>query len=292
MEGMQLFSRQSIVNHRDRAALDLKNSNFLFSEVAKQLVERLDEIKRQFPTMLDLGCRSGQISTLLDSKKKIETIIQADLSYSMAKNALRTGNPTLVCDEEYLPFREKSFDAVLSNLNLHWVNDLPGTFSQICHILKPDSLFLASMFGTGTLFELQDSLANAEKITNKVISPRISPLSDIKDIGQLLLRVGFKIPVLDNEKITVRYSSPIKLMHDLRSMGETNALIKRQSSFMRRDTLAAVLEHYLDVYGDNLGRVPATFQIITLVAWSPGPDQPKPLKPGHPSVNLADFLNS
>ena len=143
-----------------------------------------------------------------------------------------------------------------------------------------------------SLFELQDSLANAEKITNKVISPRISPLADIKDIGQLLLRVGFKIPVLDNEKITVRYSSPIKLMHDLRSMGETNALIKRQSSFMRRDTLAAVLEHYLDVYGDNLGRVPATFQIITLVAWSPGPDQPKPLKPGHPSVNLADFLNS
>ena len=222
---------------------------------------------------------------------QLKLIIQSDLSPEMAQKAFKNGNLTMACDEEYLPFKFETFDAVTSNLSLHWVNDLPGTFSQICKILKKDGLFLASMFGAGTLIELRDSLSSAELSIEGSISPHISPFADVRDIGNLLLRAGFKLPVVDVEKIAVSYSHPLKLMQDLRNMGETNTVTERRHTLMRRDTLEAGLKNYLKKFGDERGRVMATFQVITLTAWTPGPNQPKALAPGSSAISLHDALN-
>ncbi len=252
-------------------------------------MDRLDDINRVFPLALDLGCRDGVLARLLKGRGGIETLIQSDLSFEMVQ---RTENSRLVVDEEFLPFAPAAFDLVLSNLALHWVNDLPGTLSQIRRCLKPDGLFLGAMLGGETLHELRQSLAAGEIEVEDGISPRVSPFAEIRDLGNLLQRAGFALPVTDMDTITVSYEDPLRLMRDLRAMGESNAVGERRKSFTRRATLMGAARHYREKFDDNEGRVPATFQIIYMAAWAPDPSQPQPLKPGSARSRLSDALGT
>ena len=179
---------------------------------------------------------------------------------------------------------------MLSCLSLHWVNDLPGALIQVRRALKPDGLFLGAMFGGETLQELRQSLLAGEAETTGGASPRVSPFADVRDAGDLLSRAGFTMPVADIERITVSFDHPLKLMRDLRQMGENNALLGRQKGFTRKDTLKVATEHYFEHFSNEEGRILATFQIIYLTGWAPGPNQPKPLKPGSGKVSLKDAL--
>jgi NADH dehydrogenase [ubiquinone] 1 alpha subcomplex assembly factor 5 len=228
---------------------------------------------------------------VLDGRGGIETLIQCDLSPGMANVArAETGHPTLSADEEIQPFAEGSFDLVLSNLSLHWVNDLPGAFCQIKRSLKPDGLFLAALLGGETLNELHHALSRAEIEIEDGLSPRLSPFAELKDAGNLLTRAGFSLPVADREIITVSYPNALKLMSDLRGMGENNANALKRTTLSRRATLMRAAEIYQAEFGDQDGRISATFEVLFLTAWAPHESQPKPLKPGTGQTSLTQVF--
>jgi SAM-dependent methyltransferase len=263
-ESMIVFNRAVVRRHRDRAAVNLDDHDFLFKETGERLCDRLDDVRRKFPLCLDLGCRTGGLGRIVEGRGGIEEMIACDLSLPMIK---RAGPSALVADEEMLPFASNSFDLVLSNLSLHWVNDLPGALTQIRHCLKPGGLFLGALLGGETLKELRQSLAAAEAAIQGGLSPRISPFADVKDAGNLLARAGFIQPVADQEALSVSYPDPLKLMADLRGMGESNAVAEARKGMTSRTMMMDAARRYVEDYSDDDGRIPATFQIITLTAW-------------------------
>lgn len=289
---MMLFEREHVRQHRTRAAANLDEHDFLFAEVADRLTERLDDVKRTFPLALDIGCHGGEVAKTLDTplgkRGGIETLLQCDPSPAMAKKA---GGISFAADEEFLPVKHHAVDLILSNLSLHWANDLPGALVQIRQALKPDGLFLAAALGESTLYELRESLMAAEMEIEMGMSPRVSPLATVQDLGNLLQRAGFALPVVDSDTITVSYPDMFKLMKDLRGMGENGAVSGRRKQFTRRDTIMRAAEYYVEKFGTDDGRIPATFDIIFLTAWAPHPDQPTAAQPGSGNVNLGDFLN-
>lgn len=296
-EHMQLFEREAVRKHRERAATDLADHDFLFAEVADRLVERLEDVKRTFPTALDLGCHGGEVGRLLAGRGGIETLFQCDPSPRMANKARALA---FAADEEFLPVKPGSLDLVMSNLSLHWANDLPGAMVQIRQALKPDGLFLATVFGERTLYELRESLMAAELEIEGGMSPRVSPFTTVQDAGALLQRAGFSLPVVDYDTIQVSYPDMFKLMADLRGMGETGAVAGRRKTFSRKDTLMRAAAYYQEKYAGSgpmeegnigEGRIPATFDILFLTAWAPHPDQQQPMKPGSGEVDLAAALN-
>ncbi|HLO75497.1 MAG TPA: methyltransferase domain-containing protein [Magnetospirillum sp.] len=287
---IRIFDRSLLRKRRDRAAPHFAQHDFLVREVAERLADRLNDITRHFPMALDLGCHTGEMAETLSGRGGIETLVQCDLSPRMAAGAAANGRPTLAADEEWLPFADASFDLVLSCLSLHWVNDLPGTLVQIRRVLKPDGLFLCAMLGGETLKELRQSLAEAEIAEEGGLSPRVSPFADVRDLGGLLQRAGFALPVVDADTVDVTYGDPMRLLADLRGMGETNAVAEQRKGFSRRATLLHALGRYQDLFADADGRVPATFQVLTMTAWTPHPSQQQPLPPGAGKASLAEAL--
>jgi len=291
-DAIDVFDRRLLRRRRDRAAAGFAAHDFLFREVAARLADRLDDIARRFPLALDLGCHDGVLGQALRGRGGIETLVQADLSPAMAARARTARAPTLVADEEALPFAGTSFDAVFSLLGLHWVNDLPGALVQLRHVLKPDGLLLAAMFGGDTLSELRQSLMQAEIDSLGGAGPRVSPFVDLRDAGALLQRAGFALPVVDADTIAVTYAEPMALMRDLRRMGEANALNDRPRRPGRRNVFARAAAIYRDRFAQADGRVTATFQVVTLTAWAPDPSQQQALRPGTAKARLADALDA
>ena len=286
---INIFDRQQVRRNRDRAADGgFADVDFLFREVADRLADRLLDVQRTFRTVLDLGCRAGAMGA---AGPAFETLLQADLSPAMAARAHRDGAPAVAADEEWLPFAEESFDLVLSNLSLHWVNDLPGALIQINRSLKPDGLFLGAMFGGETLRELRDSLSAAEIGIRDGLSPRVSPFADLRDLGGLMQRAGFALPVIDGDTITVTYENALTLMKEIHEMGEGNAVAERSRTPLRRSVLLRAAELYHERHGLPDGRVPATFQVIYLHGWAPHESQQKPLRPGTAKNRLAAALD-
>lgn len=292
---INVFDRRLLRQRRERASDTLPAHDFLFSEVAARLVDRLADIRRDFSVALDLGCHNGFVAKALAElpSTKINTLIQSDLSPRMAAAAQgNTSIATLAADEEYLPFRDASFDLIVSCASLHHVNDLPGALIQIQRALKPDGVFLAALFGGATLTELRQSWLAAETSLEGGAGPRVAPFADLRDAAGLLQRAGFALPVADSDTITVTYDNPLKLMSDLRGMGETNVLLERRRTPTRRATLMAVAEGYMNQFAGGDGRAPATFQILYLTGWAPAAGQPQALRPGSATARLADFLDA
>ena len=231
--------------------------------------------------------RHRLIDLLLGDGGGIETLVSCDIAPEMA---VRAPGLRVAADEEFLPFADHSFDLVMSCLSLHWVNDLPGALIQIRRVLKPDGLFLASFLGGSTLKEMRRAWLEAESAVEGGVGPRVSPFADVRDAGSLLQRAGFALPVVDSDIITVTYADPLTLMTEVKLMGESNAVAAQRKGFTRRDTLFAAAESYREMFAGEDGRIPATFEIITMTAWTPDPSQQQPLKPGSAVVNLADVL--
>ncbi len=282
-----IFDRATTRRHRERAATLPAAGRFLAHEARLRLVDRLDDIKRRFATVLELGCGDGELATILADAGHPARVISADLAYGFAA---RAGG--VVCDEEMLPFAHGSIDLVIAPLTLHWVNDLPGSLLQIRHILKPDGLLLAAMWGGETLKELRAALLQAEIETVSGASPRVSPFTDVRDAGGLLQRAGLGLPVVDSDILTVTYPDMFALIRDLRAMGETNAVKDRRHNFTARATLLRAAAIYRERHGDADGRIPASFQLLTLTGWAPHDSQQKPLKPGSGKVSLIDALKT
>jgi len=259
-----LFSRRQVRDNRDRAAPFYPRYAFLKERVTEDLAHRLTFIRQTFQNGLDLGSHTGQLGKALKGILP-NPLIAADLSEAMVTCA-----PTplkIALDEEALPFAKNSFDLVVSALSLHWVNDLPGLLAQIRHCLKPDGLFLASLLGEKTLLELRDCLTCAELELRGGVTPRLSPMLSIQDAGTLLQRAGFTLPVVDHTAIQATYPHPLALLHDLRRMGEANALVNRSHSPLPRSLLTRTLDLYRKRYSLPDGRIYATFDVVTLTGW-------------------------
>jgi SAM-dependent methyltransferase len=278
-----IYDRRAYRARQKRAAA--YNGETILADLAiSALAERVSIVNRRFENALDLGLRGMRFDDL--------SALAEDWTHGALTALPQNAKNFVVADEEALPFAEQSFDLIISMLSLHAVNDLPGALVQIRRALKPDGLFLAAMFGGDTLSELRASFANAETKIRGGISPRVAPFADIRDLGGLLQRAGFALPVADVERTTLFYRDIGKLFLDLRSIGETNALATRARSPLTRELLGAVVSEYAQRFADADGRLPATFEIIFLAGWAPHESQQKPLKPGSAKMRLADALET
>ena len=278
-----VFDR-ALLRERMRRALARGPETFLIDRVAADLAERLGAVLRQFGVAVDLGTPTDAVRDALADNAAIGMLVAA--------SALARRAPAIVADEEALPLRDASLDLVVSALALQFVNDLPGALVQIRRALKPDGLFLAALLGGDTLGELRQSFAAAESEVEGGVSPRVAPFADVREMGALLQRAGFALPVTDVERLTVRYSSPFIMMSELRRMGATNALAERRRTPLRRATLARMAEVYAQRFADPDGKIRATFEVIWLSGWAPHESQQKPLRPGSAQVRLADVLGT
>lgn len=284
MSPPRIFDRPALRQRRRRAQA-LGPATFLIDRVADDLADRLAAVLRPFGLAADLGSPTGAVRRALAAR--VGTIVAVD---AVGRDLSDHAGPTVAADEEALPFADASLDLVVSALALQSVNDLPGTLLQARRALKPDGLFLAALLGGETLTELRESFAAAETEIEGGLSPRVAPFADMREMGALLQRAGFALPVADIDRITVRYASPFGLMHDLRRMGATNALTERRRRPLRRATLMRMAEIYAARFSDDDGRVRASFEIVWLSGWAPDPSQQQPLKPGSAKARLADAL--
>ena len=302
---MKVFDRRLVRLRRNRAARRCDPVDFLYKATAGSLVDRLHDIQRAFPVALDLGCHGGEVSGALNEAAgtaapsfgsgplRIGTLVQADMAPDMARRAAcATGQPTVAADEDVLPFGGGTFDLVLSNLSLHWVNDLPGALWQIRTALKPDGVFLAAMLGGETLHELRAATTQAELALTGGASPRVSPVADLREAAGLMQRAGFALPVADADRLTVTYPSVFGLLADLRGMGETNATVNRNAAIPPRALWPEVGRLYHERHAGPDGRITATFQVIYLLGWAPHASQQQPLNRGSARSRLADALGT
>jgi SAM-dependent methyltransferase len=285
----EIFDRALLFRWRNRTAAGAARHEFLLARVANDLVERMAATQRRFPVALNLGAYHGLLGRRLRRLPGIELVIDAEPSGRLLQQC---EGPRVQADEEALPFRDGSLDLVVSGLSLQLVNDLPGSLVQVRRALKPDGLFLAALLGGGTLMELRHALLAAEGEMSGGASPRVAPFADVQDLGALLQRARFALPVVDADTVTVTYPDALALMRDVRAMGAGNALRTRDRRPMRRATLQRALALYQERFGLPNGRVPATFEIITLTGWAPHESQQQPLRPGTAKVRLADALGT
>lgn len=262
-----LFDRPALIRQRTRASAGTGPAMFLQDHVADGIEERLQEVNRTFTS-------PAIVSPWPE--------IWRD----------RLPDAVVIGDEDVLALQTGTHDLIHHAMSLHWANDPVGQLVQCRHALRPDGMLLATLFGGQTLQELRRCLAQAETEVSGGLSPRIAPMGEIRDLGALLQRAGFALPVADNEVLTVSYSSALHLMRDLRAMGEGNVLADR----LRRPTTRAVMLRAAAIYAENFadadGRITATFEVVTLTGWAPSATQPQPLRPGSASSRLADALNA
>lgn len=278
----------ALIGARRRRALRLGPADFLLRSVAADLADRLGLVQRRFERIAEIATPADALRTELEARG-LPRPLACESEPALA--GLRQP-PVVVAPAEALPLAGGSLDLVVSALGLHLVDDLPGLFAQVRRALKPDGLFLAALLGGDTLTELREAFAVAESEMDGGLSPRVAPFADVRDIGALLQRAGFALPVTDSDRLTVRYADVFALMRDLRAMGATNPLLARRRVPLRRATLLRMAEVYHERFRDPDGRIRATFQIVTLSGWAPHESQQKPLRPGSARARLADALKA
>ncbi|MCJ8056224.1 class I SAM-dependent methyltransferase [Shinella curvata] len=283
---METLFDHSLIDINRRRALSAGPADFLLDVVARELAERLSVIDRRFERAVELHGHTGATARAIAGTGKIDILerVESDEGFAAPGEAL-TVSPL-----ETVPLAPQSVNLLVSPLSLHLTNDTPGVFVQIRRALKPDGLFLAAIPGSGTLQELREVLLAAESELTGGASPRVIPFPDVRDVGALLQRGGFALPVTDKETYTVRYDSIFPLMKDLRAMGMANPLTGRSRRPLTRGILLRAAEIYAARFSDPDGRIRASFSIIYVSGWAPHESQQKPLKPGSATMRLADAL--
>jgi SAM-dependent methyltransferase len=290
-EPTRLFDR-TLIEARRRRARRIGPATFLLDRVAEDFAVRLAAVLRRFERAVDLGTPSPAVRAALAGNSAIGSMIAVAPAFDVVDSTADPAPLRVVADPEALPFAAESLDLVVSAFALQTVDDLPGALIQIRRALKPDGLLLAALLGGDTLNELRESFAVAESEVTGGVSPRVAPFADMRDMGALLQRAGFALPVTDVDRVVVRYSSPLALMADLRRMGATNPLVERRRVPLRRSILARVVEVYVERFSDPDGKVRASFDIVWLSGWAPHESQQQPLRPGSAKARLADALGT
>lgn len=259
-----IFDRNLLQKRRSSSAASLPKADFLIKHSLADILERLNEMSIKFPLALNLGSRSGFGSKELSKRSGTIKVVDTDLSLELLKN-----NPNLnklAIDEENLCFADNSFNLIISILNLHLINDLPGCLIQLNKMLKPGGVLIASLFGERNLPELRETILKTELEQFGGASPRIIPSIDIKQLGGLLQRAGFSMQIVDKETIKAHYPSPLSLLHDLKNMGETNIMLNRNKKYLGKEFWQKFNENYINEHSNDTNSVYANFEILTLTA--------------------------
>ncbi|MFT4793604.1 MAG: SAM-dependent methyltransferase [Paracoccaceae bacterium] len=277
MTSAALFDRDLLLMRRARRGAPTPGADFLHARAVDAIADRLLDVSRRFPDAALVHPGAPVWEETLRAHPSIDALTVAPLTA-----------------DEALPLEVGRFDLVVGGLSMHWANDPVGALIQMRRALRPDGLLLVALLGGETLTELRVAFAEAEVAEEGGLSPRVSPMAEIRDLGALLQRAGLAMPVADADAVTVSYADPLALMRDLRAMGETNALHARRRTGLRRATLARAMAIYAQAFpADGApGRVRATFEIVTLTGWAPAPDQPKPKRPGSATARLSDALGA
>ncbi|QPG76899.1 hypothetical protein FOA43_004293 [Brettanomyces nanus] len=316
---LHVFDRHVKWLQKERASVS-KESNlteYLRDEIARRMVERMAFLTTPFEDVLDYSCHGGNIekaicTTKWDKKIERHKEDREHVKSKMGKITMVDSSPGMlykfsddqfnrelnikrvVADEESFADsvlrKEDQYDLVVSNLSMHWINDLPGVFAKLYHCIKPDRCFIGTMFGGDTLFELRASLQLAEMERYGGLSPRVSPFVESSDVGDLMQKAGFQMLTVDVQDIVVEYPSVTALMRDLQLMGDSNAIMSTPPP-LTKDLLIAIESIYTSLYGDKkTGHLPATFRIVDMIGWKPGEKLSQPVARGSANVNLKDAL--
>ena len=292
----KIFDHDRWIKQRNKAAAGFSEFEFLKKLATDRLAERLQIVRRSFSDILDYGCHTGHIARALPdmlNQSEPYQLIQADHSSAFVKLAASQIPPdnaqnsrAVICTHETLPVGGQSCDLILSALYLHWMNDLPGILSQMRLALRPDGLACVNLLGGRSLTELRACLSEAESEISGGVSPRCMPMADIRDMGSLLQRAGFALPVADAELLTVTYSDMFKLLADLRGMGGQNAMYGKLPHFTRRQIFMRAAEIYHQRFSTEDGQITASIELITLTGWAPDASQPRPLARGSATTSF------
>lgn len=287
----ELFDHHTAESRAARVKETLPQTAFLVDRAAEALADRLDDVARDFPRAAIVGAAGGRMAAAMRGRAGQEQLVQIETTGPLADLAAHAAPEveTRVSPAETPDLTPGGFDLILGGLTLHRVNDPVGLLTQMRLALRPDGLLIAALFGGETLYELRAAFAEAEAEIEDGISPRVAPMGEIRDLGGLLSRAGFAMPVADVDRIRVEYETPFHLMRDLRGMGEANALAARRRTFTRRATMMRMAEIYAKTFPSPRGII-ASFDIVTLTGWSPAADQPRPLRPGSAKTRLAEAL--
>lgn len=288
-----LFDNQLVTRRREQAlARGDIGAAFLLDIAGRELADRLSVVERRFETAVELHGGTGSAARLALATGKIDCLKRFETNAGFGTAPGMATAPITIAAFDDVPLEPASVNLILSPLALHLANDLPGMLIRMRRALKPDGLLLAAIPGAGTLAELRDVMLSAEAELTGGASPRIIPFADVRDIGGLLQRAGFALPVVDAESHTVRYDNLFALMRDLKAMGMTNPLSGRSRKPLARGVFLRAAELYAERFSDPDGRIRATFSIIYASGWAPHESQQQPLKPGSAKMRLADALKS
>ena len=296
----RVFDGELKAHHRERAALaaDYGNYTYLHEEVARRLVDRLDDIHESydFDDAVDLSSGPGHVRRLLNGRG-VQRLLEFDTSGAMlalsAADAAGAHPPEFEVEQQLISGREfpklprESADLIVSCMSMHWVNDLPGLLTMARRALRPNGLFLGAMLGGDTLQEMRSAFVLSDLERRGGVAQRMSPLATVSDCGALLQAAGFALPTVDTDRITVHYPDAWTLWHHLRAMGDSHAVLERSAS--SQPTMLAAAAAYRELYGDEQGQVPATFQMIYLTGWAPHESMQQPLPRGSAAVSLKDL---
>ncbi len=286
---IDIFDREVLCMQRERYAGEAEKYDFLLRRVAEDIVDRLQAVTRNFPLALEVGAHHGVVGQQLLGHKIIRDLVSIDDCAPLLKQCSGT---KVLGNLEVLPFKNETFDLVFSAMSLQFINDLPGLLLQVRKALKPDGLFVGVMPGGRTLFELREAFSIAEEEIEGGVSPRVAPFVDVRDGGALLQRAGFSLPVSDVDLVEISYETPFHLIKELQKMGGSNILHTRSRKPLRRATMMRMAEIYQKKFAGADGRVPATFEFLSLTGWCPHESQQKPLSPGSAKTRLADVLGT
>jgi SAM-dependent methyltransferase len=266
-----IFDRDLLARRRRRAAG--AEPSILTRTIAEELADRLEIVTRSFPCAAVIAAEPAAVADRLRTTRKFDAIALLE-------------TPA----DENLGLAPGGFDALVSVLDLQTANDVPGLLAQIRRGLRPDGLFLACLFAGDTLAELRQSWLAAELLVAGGASPRVAPMIGIQELGALLQRAGFALPVADLDRTTVRYADAVALIHEIRSLGLSNSLAQRSRKPVTRGLFGAAVNAYHSNFADADGRIRATLEVAWLTGWAPHASQQQPLKPGSAKARLADAL--
>ncbi len=250
-----IFDRNLLIKRRSNKIGSIHKSDFLIKRSLETIIERLEVMNRSFSSVLNLGCRNSYGTDYLKNRPGTNYVIETDISFDFIKGS--SHHSKIVCDEEYLPFADNQFDLIISVLNLHAVNDLPGCLFQLQRILKPEGVFIASMFGELCLANICKILVDSELDILGGASAHFFPFVEIKQLGMLLQRAGFYMPVVDKDSVDVQYFNPMNLLHDLQNMAESNILLSRSKGYMGKK----IWQNFA-----KMGEITAKFEILNILS--------------------------
>lgn len=275
MSALAIFNRKHVRHNRERAAKSFAEYRFLHDWAERDILERLSIVRRDFPAVAILNDRtSTSFKDTLKARKNVTTLL------------------SLQDQDEYIAQPQASLDLAISILDLHTINDLPGILVQLRQALKPDGLFIAAMPGGETLYELRTALMEAELAHTGGASPRVAPFADKQQMGGLLQRAGFNLPVVDSDIVRVSYRDIFHLMSDLKGMGETNSVSDRSKTFTSRNMFMKAGQIYASQFSEHDGKITASFEIISLIGWAPHASQQQPQRRGSATARLAAVLGT